>query len=205
MRLYHRFILPRLMHRVCAHKDITGQRKKIIPLAEGRVLEIGIGSGLNLPFYDSQSVTCVWGIDPSQTLMDMIPGPRARRPFSVCLMAGSGEQIPLESHSADTIVVTYTMCSIPNIRQALAEMRGVLNPSGRLLFCEHGRAPDIAITRWQDRLTPLWKTVSGGCHLIRPIAALITDNGFSIRRLDAGYVSPIRITGFHYRGTAKTR
>ena len=139
MRLYHRFILPRLMHRVCAHKDITGQREKIIPLAEGRVLEIGIGSGLNLPFYDSQSVTCVWGIDPSQTLMDMIPGPRARRPFSVCLMAGSGEQIPLESHSADTIVVTYTMCSIPNIRQALAEMRRVLKPSGRLLFCE--RAP----------------------------------------------------------------
>jgi len=205
MRLYHRFILPRLMHRVCAHKDITGQREKIIPLAEGRVLEIGIGSGLNLPFYDSQSVTCVWGIDPSQTLMDMIPGPRARRPFSVCLMAGSGEQIPLESHSADTIVVTYTMCSIPNIRQALAEMRRVLKPSGRLLFCEHGRAPDIAITRWQDRLTPLWKPVSGGCHLNRPIAALITDNGFSIRRLDAGYVSPIRITGFHYRGTAKTR
>jgi len=205
MRLYHRFILPRLMHRVCAHKDITGQREKIIPLAEGRVLEIGIGSGLNLPFYDSQSVTCVWGIDPSQTLMDMIPGPRARRPFSVCLMAGSGEQIPLESHSADTIVVTYTMCSIPDIRQALAEMRRVLKPSGRLLFCEHGRAPDIAITRWQDRLTPLWKPVSGGCHLNRPIAALITDNGFSIRRLDAGYVSPIRITGFHYRGTAKTR
>lgn len=205
MRLYHRFILPRLMHRVCAHKDITGQREKIIPLAEGRVLEIGIGSGLNLPFYDSQSVTCVWGIDPSQTLMDMIPGPRARRPFSVCLMAGSGEQIPLESHSADTIVVTYTMCSIPDIRQALAEMRRVLKPSGRLLFCEHGRAPDIAITRWQDRLTPLWKPVSGGCHLNRPIAALITDSGFSIRRLDAGYVSPIRITGFHYRGTAKTR
>lgn len=205
MGLYHRFILPRLMHRVCAHKDITGQRKKIIPLARGKVLEIGIGSGLNLPFYDPQSVACVWGIDPCRTLMDMIPEPPARPPFPVHLMAGSGEQIPLDTHSADTIVVTFTLCSIPDIRQALAEMRRVLKPSGRLLFCEHGRAPDIAITRWQDRLTPLWKPVSGGCHLNRPIAALIEDSGFSICRLDAGYVSPIRISGFHYRGTAKIR
>jgi SAM-dependent methyltransferase len=205
MGLYHRFILPKLMHRVCAHHDITGQRKKIIPQARGRVLEIGIGSGLNLPFYDPQSVMGVWGIDPSRTLMDMIPESAARPKFPVHLMAGSGEQIPLDTHSADTIVVTFTLCSIPDIGQALAEMRRVLKPSGRLLFCEHGRAPDIAITRWQDRLTPIWKPVSGGCHLNRPIAALIRDSGFTIQELDVGYVSPIRITGFHYLGTAKTR
>ncbi|MEX1314331.1 MAG: methyltransferase domain-containing protein, partial [Desulfotignum sp.] len=115
MGLYHRFILPKLMHRVCAHKDITDQRKKIIPQARGRVLEIGIGSGLNLPFYDPQAVSFVWGIDPSRTLMDMIPGLPARRRFPVSLMAGSGEQIPLDRHSADTVVVTYTLCSIPDI------------------------------------------------------------------------------------------
>ncbi len=137
--------------------------------------------------------------------MDMIPGPPARLSFPVLLMAGSGEQIPLDTHSADTVVVTYTLCSIPNIRQALAEVRRVLKPSGRLLFCEHGQAPDMNITRWQDRLTPLWKTVSGGCHLNRPIAALIRDSGFAIQAMDAGYVSPIRISGFHYRGTAVTR
>ncbi len=205
MGLYHRFILPALMHRVCAHKNITDQRKKIIPQAKGKVLELGIGSGLNLPFYVPKSVACVWGIDPSQTLMDMIPGPPARLSFPVLLMAGSGEQIPLDTHSADTVVVTYTLCSIPNIRQALAEVRRVLKPSGRLLFCEHGQAPDMNITRWQDRLTPLWKTVSGGCHLNRPIAALIRDSGFAIQAMDAGYVSPIRISGFHYRGTAVTR
>lgn len=205
MGLYHRFILPTLMHRVCAHKDITGQRKKIIPQAEGRVLEIGIGSGLNLPFYDLKSVSCVWGIDPSRTLMNMIPEFPARQPFPVHLMTGSGEQIPLDSHSADTIVVTYTLCSIPDIRQALAEMRRVLKPTGRLLFCEHGRAPDIDVSRWQDRLTPLWKPMSGGCHLNRPIPALIRDSGFTIQGLEAGYVSPIRISGFHYRGTAVTR
>jgi SAM-dependent methyltransferase len=120
-------------------------------------------------------------------------------------VAGSGEQIPLDTHSADTIVVTYTLCSIPDISGALAEMRRVLKPSGRLLFCEHGRAPDIGINRWQDRLTPLWKPVSGGCHLNRPIDVLIENSGFSIRQLDTGYVSPIRITGFQYRGTAVTR
>jgi SAM-dependent methyltransferase len=120
-------------------------------------------------------------------------------------MTGSGEQIPLDSHSADTIVVTYTLCSIPDIRQALAEMRRVLKPTGRLLFCEHGRAPDIDVSRWQDRLTPLWKPMSGGCHLNRPIPALIRDSGFTIQGLEAGYVSPIRISGFHYRGTAVTR
>lgn len=106
MGLYHRFILPALMHRVCAHKNITDQRKKIIPQAKGKVLELGIGSGLNLPFYVPKSVACVWGIDPSQTLMDMIPGPPARLSFPVLLMAGSGEQIPLDTHSADTVVVT---------------------------------------------------------------------------------------------------
>lgn len=205
MGLYHRFILPRLMHRVCSHNDITGQRKKIIPLARGRVLEIGVGSGLNLPFYNLRSVECLWGMDPSRTLMDMIPDHLARQAFPVHLMAGSGEQIPLDTHSADTIVVTYTLCSIPDISGALAEMRRVLKPSGRLLFCEHGRAPDIGINRWQDRLTPLWKPVSGGCHLNRPIDALIENSGFSIRQLDTGYVSPIRITGFQYRGTAVTR
>ena len=134
MGLYHRFILPALMHRVCAHKDITDQRKQIVPQARGRVLEIGIGSGLNLPFYDLRSVSCVWGIDPSRNLMDMIPNLQARQPFPIRLMAGSGEQIPLDRHSADTVVVTYTLCSIPDIRQALAEVRRGLQPPGPPLF-----------------------------------------------------------------------
>ncbi len=193
------------MHRVCAHRDITDQREKIIPLARGKVLEIGIGSGLNLPFYNPKSVTGLWGIDPSRMLMDMIPGSPVRMPFPVHLMAGSGEQIPLDPHTADTVVVTYTLCSIPDIQQALAEMRRVLKPSGRLIFCEHGRAPDRGISRWQDRLTPLWKPISGGCHLNRPIPDLIRENGFAIQKMDAGYVSPIRISGFHYRGFAVTR
>jgi SAM-dependent methyltransferase len=204
MGIYKHVVLPKLMHQICSHKDITGQRRKIIPLAQGRVLEIGIGSGLNLPFYNPRRVTHLWGLDPCRPLLAMAEKSFISQPFPIDFLAESGERIPLDTHSADTVVVTYTLCSIPDITRALMEMRRVLKPGGTLLFSEHGRSPDPGIHKWQDRLTPFWKPVSGGCHLNRPIAGLITNSGFTITRLEAEYLSPLKITGFHYRGSATT-
>jgi ubiquinone/menaquinone biosynthesis C-methylase UbiE len=178
-------------------------RRRTVSPARGRVLEIGIGSGLNLPFY-SGAVSQVIGIDPSSRLLAMARGAKGQAAFDVSLVEGSAEAIPLETGDIDTVVTTWTLCSIPDVAGALREMRRVLKPGGRLLFVEHGRALEPGVRAWQDRLTPVWRRIGGGCHLNRAIDELIEGAGFAIERLDIGHVRPKPLT-FMYEGAARPR
>lgn len=202
MKFYDKYILPKLTHWVCSQNDITRIRKKIVPLAKGRILEVGIGSGLNLPFYDPAKIDRVWGLDPSMQLKKIAKKKAVEMPFDVDLIESSGEEIPLDKNSIDTVLVTYTLCSIPNVQKALNEMNRVLKPGGELIFCEHGRAPDDHINKWQDRINSNWAKISGGCNLNRPISNLIKENGFKIVNLDTRYSSPLKVISFNYRGIA---
>ena len=202
MGLYNRYILPRVVHFTCGRKPNMRQRTKVVPRARGRVLEVGIGSGLNLPFYDPTTVTRVWGLDPSPEMTRMAE-PQARAlGFEVEFIGAPAEAIPLEDHSVDTVLVTYTLCTIPDVMPALREMARVLRPSGELIFCEHGLAPDASVRRWQHRLNPIWKRVGGGCNLDRPIPALIEAGGFAIRDLETMYLPGWRPASFNYWGAA---
>jgi ubiquinone/menaquinone biosynthesis C-methylase UbiE len=202
MKFYDKYILPKLTHWVCSQNDITRVREKIVPLAKGRILEVGIGSGLNLPFYDPVKVDHVWGLDPSIELQTMARKRAAQTPFEVDFIGLSGEDIPLENNSMDTVLVTYTLCSIPDVLKALTEMNRVIKPGGELIFYEHGRTPDDYINRWQDKINPAWTKISGGCNLNRPISNLIEEGGFKILNLDAEYNSPLKVIGFNYSGIA---
>jgi ubiquinone/menaquinone biosynthesis C-methylase UbiE len=179
-------------------------RERIIGAACGRILEIGIGSGLNLPLYRAAAERVI-GLDPSWRLLAMAHERMRGAAAPVDLIEGSAEAIPLQDASADTVVTTWTMCSIPDAPRALREMRRVLKPSGRLLFVEHGRSPDVGVRWWQDHLTPAWKRLSGGCHLNRDIGGLIEGAGFRIERLDTGYLQRRNPMAFLYEGSARPR
>ena len=181
------------------------QREKVVPLARGRVLEIGIGSGLNLPFYDTAKVSKVWGLDPAPEMTRMAERSVRRLPFEVEFIGLPGDEIPLEDDSVDTVLVTYTLCTIPDTTPALRQMSRVLRTGGELIFCEHGMAPDASVRRWQDRLNPLWKRLGGGCNLNRPIPVLIEAGGFRIRTLNTMYIPGWRPASFNYWGTAVPR
>ena len=202
MGLYDRYILPKVVHFTCGLKPNMRQRAKVVPRAHGRVLEIGIGSGLNLPYYDSAKVSKVWGLDPSPEMTKMARRVAASLPFEVEFIGLPGDEIPLEDGSIDTVVVTYTLCTIPDTAPALHQIRRVLRPGGELVFCEHGAAPDASVRRWQDRLNPMWKRLGGGCNLNRPIPALIEAGGFRIKRLDTMYIPGWRPASFNYWGAA---
>ncbi|RLB92583.1 MAG: SAM-dependent methyltransferase [Deltaproteobacteria bacterium] len=202
MDIYNKYVLPKLTHWVCSGQDMTDQRIKIIPQAFGRVLEIGIGSGLNLPFYNPEKIDFLWGLDPSEQLRKIAEKKAVDLPFNVEFIGLSGEEIPLEKNCADTVVVTYTLCSIPDVLKALIEMNRVLKPGGKLIFCEHGKSPDHHIYKWQNRMNPIWKRVSGGCNLNRHIPSLIEKGGFKINHLDMAYMSRFKLASFNYWGTA---
>jgi ubiquinone/menaquinone biosynthesis C-methylase UbiE len=204
MGFYQDQILPLLIHLSMRQRNLAAYRSRVVPATEGRVLEIGIGSGLNLPFY-SQKVERVIGLDPSPKLLSM-----ARRAVPPALgpvefVEGSAEAIPLEGRSVDTVVTTWTLCSIPDAPHALREMYRVLKPGGRLLFVEHGLASDPNVRWWQDGLTPVWKRLGGGCHLNRAIATLIEGAGFQFERLETGYMRGPRPMTFMYEGSARPR
>ncbi len=200
MGLYTKYILPRVAHFLCSSKLITQQRKKVVPQARGRVLEIGIGSGLNLPFYDPQKVRHVWGLDPNEDMWALASSNGV--PFDFEFLRASAEKIPLEDGSADSVVVTYTLCSVPETIDALGEVRRVLRPGGELIFCEHGAAPEQSVRRWQERLNPIWQKAAGGCRLNLQIPALLEQGGFKIRALDTMYIQGPKIASFNYWGTA---
>ena len=204
MGFYQEQIIPLLINWSMRQRNLTAYRGRIIPTAEGRVLEIGIGSGLNLPFY-SRSVTHLIGLEPSPRLLAMARRVQRSGCGSVELIEGSAEAIPLQDASVDTVVTTWTLCSIPDALRALRDMRRVLRPGGRLLFVEHGRAPDPHVVWWQDRLTPVWKRLGGGCHLNRPIGTLIQDAGFQFDRLETGYMRGPKPMTFMYEGSARLR
>src|SRR5437667_3600699 len=168
MSAWGRFILPRVIDLVMRNKSDATERARLVPLAAGRVLEIGIGSALNVPYYTSD-VRYLVGVDPSQVLWRIGRRRLGASAFPLRYVTASAERLPLADRCVDTVLTTWTLCSIPDVSAALAEMRRVLSPGGRLLFIEHGRSPDPSVCRWQDRLTPLWARIAGGCHLNRPI------------------------------------
>lgn len=204
MGVWSRYVLPRIIDTACGTSGVSAQRREVVPLAKGRVLEIGMGTGHNLRWYDPERVERVIGLDPAEEMLERARRRSGAMPFPVEHVALEGERIPLDPGSVDTVVVTFTLCSIPGVEAALAGMRRVLAPDGRLLFCEHGRAPDTRTARWQDRLTPAWRQLFGGCHLNRDIPALLREGGFVIERLDTSWIpgSPA-IAGFCYRGVAR--
>jgi len=203
MGFYDTYLLPRLVHRVCGQKPAMKQREKIVPLAEGRVLEIGIGSGLNIPFYDPEKVEHLWGIDPSREMWALAGKSAREHHLDAEFLESGAESIPLEDHCADTVVMTYTLCTIPDVPAALAEIRRVLKPGGRLLFCEHGEAPDASVRRWQNRINPLWRRLGGGCNLNRPIPRLLEASGFTSGDMQTLYIPGWKPACFNYWGSAR--
>lgn len=172
----------------------------MVPLARGRVLEIGIGTGLNLGFYDPEKVDHVWGLDPSAAMWKMADTAGVK--FDVEFLQASAERIPLDDGSADTILVTYTLCSVTNVIEALLDMRRVLKPGGELVFCEHGAALDENVRKWQDRLNPVWSKLAGGCNLNRSMPTLLAQGGFKVRTMDTMFLPVWKPAAFNYWGTA---
>ena len=204
MSLYRDRILPHLIHFAMRKGELAVYRARLLAHAKGRVLEIGMGSALNLPFY-TPAVDELIGLEPSARLADMARAAAVDSDLPVAILRGSAERIPLESHVIDTVVTTWTLCSVHDVAQGLSEIRRVLKPGGELLFVEHGLAPEAHIGKWQRRLTPLWRPISGGCHLDRPIARLIGDAGFEIEALNTGYMVGPKLATFLYEGIAHPR
>lgn len=201
MSFYRERVLPRLVHMSMRQETFVPYRRRAVAHASGRVLEIGVGSGLNLPLYEE--ATHVIGLEPSASLLAMARDVAAGLGRAIELVEGVAEVIPLPDQSIDTVVSTWTMCSIPDVMRALAEMRRVLKPEGRLVFAEHGRSSDHRVVRWQDGLTPIWKRIGGGCHLNRPIDQLILGAGFRLEQIETGYMEGPRPMTFMYEGVAR--
>ncbi len=203
MGLYDHFILPRLLDAAISTKPIAYQRRKVVPRAQGRVLEIGFGAGHNLPYYDASKVERIWALEPAAQMRARAAARVAASPIPLEFLDLPSEQIPLDGESADTVLITYTLCTIAGVMTALAEMRRVLKPGGRMIFCEHGEAPDAGVKRWQRRITPVWKAIGGGCHVGRPIPKLIADGGFQVEDMQTMYLPGTpRFAGFNYWGSA---
>ena len=199
---YQRHILPTALDLACGLPMIGRMRQLVVPRAQGRVLEVGIGTGLNLRYYDRCRVTHITGLDPALQLHPLAQERIAQAGLPGDLVGLSAEKIPLPDASFDTVLLTYTLCTIPDPQAALLEMKRVLAPTGKLLFCEHGRAPDASVQRWQERLQPLWGPLAGGCHLGRDIPALLRAAGFTLPDLQTRYLSGPRPFTFHYWGEA---
>jgi ubiquinone/menaquinone biosynthesis C-methylase UbiE len=202
MGLYSRYVLPHLLDLTCRQKPIMRQRAKIVPLAHGRVLEIGIGSGLNLSFYDKNKVDKLLGLDPSPELQLMAQRRAAEAGLDVEWLALSSERIPLPDASVDSIVITYTMCTIPDVRSALSEMKRVLKAGAPMYFCEHGLAPDASVRKWQDRLNPMWGHIAGGCNINRNVPRLLEEAGLHIDTIETMYLPGPRPLTYNYWGSA---
>lgn len=186
--LYERYVFPWLISTACSAKPIAKQREKVVPQAAGRVLELGMGSGLNLPFYDAAKVTEVAAVEPSKELRDKAHAAAAEAGVKVALQDGRAEALPYDAGTFDCVVCTFTLCSVQDPAASLAESRRVLKPGGRLLFCEHGLAPDPDVVKWQRRIEPVWKAIACGCHLTRPVASAIEAAGFKVERKDTMYL-----------------
>ncbi len=201
---YDDHVMPRLVTAACSQRAIGRRRSEIVPLARGRVFEIGCGGGLNQRFYDKSKIISFSGIDPHAGLLD---GARKRardNGWEGEIRQGVGEDIPFGDGTFDTIVCTYTLCSVEDQAQVLAELRRILAPGGQLLFLEHGRAPDAGVARWQDRIEPLWKPLAGGCHLTRPVGAALRGAGFAVEPLGQAYLARTpRILGWMEWGIAR--
>jgi ubiquinone/menaquinone biosynthesis C-methylase UbiE len=201
MSWYQRWIVPRLIDLAMRNRSLDVYRQRTIAAASGFVLEIGVGSGQNVPRYGS-AVERVYAIDPSLELLHLAKNKIAGAAIPVSLIGATAEQLPFADALFDTIVMTWTLCSIPNPLRALVEMRRVLKPSGNLAFVEHGLSPELRVARWQHRLTPCWKRIGGGCHLDRKMDDLIQAGGFQLNRIETGYMNGPKMMTFMYQGQA---
>jgi ubiquinone/menaquinone biosynthesis C-methylase UbiE len=203
MGFYSRHIMPTVVACGCSLPPITKLRRTIVPQAEGVVLELGLGSGLNLPLYDPAKVSRVFGLEPEAAMLAKSHRRAARSAIPVTVLPEGAEAVSLEAASVDTVLVTFSLCTIPEVAAALGEARRVLKPGGRLLFCEHGRSPDPTLYRQQTKIEPTWKKLFGGCHLTRDIPALVEQAGFAIQHLEADYMGGRpSFGGYVYRGSA---
>ncbi len=198
---YERYVLPWIIEHACSVGPIQKKRAYLVPQAHGRVLEVGIGTGHNMPFYDAAKVTEVIAVDPAAQMHAKAERRAAEAGIAVRVLGLPAERVPLADDEVDTVVTTFTLCSIPDPAAALAEMRRVLKPGGSLLFCEHGAAPTEGVRKWQRRLNPIQRRVGGGCHLDRDIPGLI-GQAFEVTDLDAGYMPGPKVSAYLYTGTA---
>lgn len=205
MSFYEDKVLPRLINVACGSKPAYKQREKIVPRARGDVLEIGFGSGLNLPHYDRSAVRHIFALEPAAGMRKIAARPIADSGLDIELIDLPGEEIPLDDDSVDTVLVTYTLCTIAEVAGALDGMRRVLKPNGKLLYCEHGKAPDASVVRWQNRLNPGWRKFAGGCNMNRDIPKILTSAGFNIEDDNRMYIPGIKSLSYNYWGAAIIR
>jgi len=201
---WDRHIMPRLITFCCGQPAIAKARSRIVPRAHGRVLELGCGGGINLDHYDRSRVTALAGVDPSPQLLETARGKAQVHGFDADFRAGYAESLPFADAAFDTVLTTFTLCSVRDPQAVLREMRRVLAPGGTILFLEHGAAPDAAPARWQQRVEPVWKRIAGGCHLTRPVAQAFADQGFRVDRTDSRYLPKTpRFLGWIEMGEAR--
>ena len=205
MSFYDQQILPHIINLACGSPPVKQIRKKIVPRCRGKVLEIGMGSGLNLPYYDTDKVEFIWGLEPSLGMRKRARKNITKSSLDIKWLDLPSESIPLEDNCVDTVLLTFCLCTISNTSTALKEMHRVLKPTGKLLFAEHGLSSDLPTRKWQNTITPTWKKIAGGCHLNRPIDELIAKEGFQINTLEKFYKNNIpKVAGFIYLGEATT-
>tara|TARA_A100001234_G_scaffold170496_1_gene151820 strand:+ start:1060 stop:1680 length:621 start_codon:yes stop_codon:yes gene_type:complete len=205
MSFYEKKILPKVLDLLCGSSPINYQRKKIVPKVSGNVLEIGIGSGLNLPHYNVSNISNITALDPAEELTDIAKKRISELDLDIDVINCGAEEIPLESKSFDSILVTYTLCSIENLDDSMREIRRVMKDDGTLFFCEHGIAPDLKTKNWQNRINPIWKRLMGGCNINRDIPEIISNSKLEITDLETMFLPGTpRIAGFNYWGTART-
>lgn len=203
MGFYDDRILPHIVDRACSLGQVMKLRSQLVPRAKGTVLEVGMGSGINLEFYNPDQVDLVYGLEPSDGMRCKAQANLARSPVKVEWLDLPGEKVPLADASVDTVLLTFTLCTIPDWHTALLQMKRVLKPGGELLFVEHGKSPDTSTLKWQNRITPGWKLLAGGCHLNRDIASMIRETGFTITELENLYIPKApKIAGYIYKGRA---
>ncbi len=203
MGFYAERVLPHVVTAACGCGQIMKKRSQIVPHASGLALEVGFGAGPNLQFYDPGRVKKLYALEPSAGMRRKAASAVASAPVPVEVLDAQGEAVPLDSASIDTVVLTFTACTIPDVEAAMAEMTRVLKPGGQVLFAEHGASPDHGIARWQGRIEPVWKVLAGGCHLTRRPDALLEAAGLAIERMETGYIPRTpKIAGFVYAGRA---
>ena len=202
-KLYERHVLPKVLDACCSTKPVNYQRNKIVPHAKGNILEIGIGSGINIPFYNKANVEKIYGLDPSEELNNIAQKKAVNNNLEIDFLLNGAEEIPLPSNSIDTILITYTLCTIQDLESSLKEIRRVMKDDAVMLFCEHGIAPDAKVIKWQNRVNPLWGKLFGGCNINRDIPKIIQSSGFTLNSLDQMYLpSTPKIVGYNYWGKA---
>ena len=201
--LYNKYLLPKITNSLCSANPARKQREKIVPKAFGRVLEIGFGSGLNFEFYDPNKVDHLFALEPSEEMWKIAKTHINNNKFGLEQIKGFADKIPMETNEVDSILITYTLCSISNLKASFEEMKRVLKPEGALIFCEHGLAPDESVKKWQNRLNPVWKSLGGGCNLNRDIPQLIEDGAFKIEKIDTMYIPGFKFASYNYWGIAK--